>query len=301
MARAPSDGKPGRIRAPRRAPPAEKTRALPQNWSECVRGERIVWENRRVRSELVCFGDVMYEPGGRSGPRQQRDFQLVFLHSGELTAWVDGKQHRLSAGQVGLFLPGSTEVFEISEELATHHAWCTVALSRVPEALQQQLASMPRSLPCDDLQARLLAAGMALDGADSDVERGIVDQIGVALLGAYVKAAMGQAAAGVVARAVRYMQEHLTEADCLVHAHVAAGVSRNTLLRRFHIELGVTPARHLWRLRAERGIALLAKTEQTVAEIAFACGFSDPFHFSRVVKSLQGVSPKELRQRLPGS
>jgi transcriptional regulator GlxA family with amidase domain len=89
------------------------------------------------------------------------------------------------------------------------------------------------------------------------------------------------------------MEQHLTEPDCLQTAHVAAGVSRNTLITWFRTELQVTPARYLWRLRAERGIAMLAETGNTIAEIAYACGFRAPFHFSRHVKSLAGpVSPR---------
>ncbi len=36
----------------------------------------------------------------------------------------------------------------------------------------------------------------------------------------------------------------------------------------------------------------------TVAEIAYRCGFKDPFHFSRLVKKLQGLPPREVRRRL---
>lgn len=271
---------------------------LPANWNECERGELIAWENRRVRSELVCFGEVMYQPGGHCGPRQQRDYQLVFLHSGELTVRVDEHVRRVSSGQVGLFVPGRNEYFSFSEQRETHHSWCSVAPARVSANLRRVLASAPAVLACDEVQASLLTAGMALGRVSSEIEQSIVDQIGLALLGAYAKAGVGPADGGAVALAVRYMQRHLTEADCLQQAHLAAGVSRNTLISHFRAELGTTPARHLWRLRAEQGIAMLADTGHTVAEIAYACGFGDPFHFSRLVKSVQGVSPTELRRKL---
>src|SRR5258708_31858876 len=63
-----------RVETPQPTPPA--------NWYECVKGERPIWENRRVRSELVCFGEVMFEAGGASGPHAPRPRQLVFLPSG---------------------------------------------------------------------------------------------------------------------------------------------------------------------------------------------------------------------------
>jgi AraC-like DNA-binding protein len=250
-----------------------------------------------VRSELVCLGDVLYEPGGTSGPRQQRDWQLVFLHSGELWAAVDDRRYRLVPGQVGLFAPGTTEMFELSKTHPSHHSWCSVSPLLVPGYLEPLLANAAAVQTCDKVQAGLLAAGMALGSAGSAVAQRVVDQIGLALLVAYAKAAENPDLS-VVARAVSYMQEHLSEQDCLQKAHLAAGVSRNTLIRWFQVELGVAPARHLWRLRTERGIALLAETDSTIAEIAYACGFRDPFHFSRQVKSLQGASPSELRRKL---
>lgn len=43
---------------------------------------------------------------------------------------------------------------------------------------------------------------------------------------------------------------------------------------------------------------MLTETGHTVGEIAYACGFRDPFHFSRLVKGLQGVSPQNLRRQI---
>mgnify|MGYP000452538382 CR=1 FL=1 len=261
-------------------------------------GDRFVWENRRVRSEHVCIGEVLYQPGGSCGPRVQRDWQLVFLHSGQLSAAVDGKQRRLSPGQVGLFLPGKSEEFSFSETHATHHSWCAVTPSLVPGTLRRLLESSPESQVCSEVQTRLLAAGVALDGTDSEVARSVVDHIGLALLSAYAKAGTEHADEGVVAKAARYLEQHLFEDGCLQKAHLAANVSRNTLINRFSKELGMTPARYLWKKRAERGIAMLSETGHTIGEIAYACGFRDPFHFSRLVKGLQGVSPQNLRRQI---
>ncbi len=270
---------------------------LPADWHECVRGEGITWENRRVRSELVCFGEVMYQPGGACGPRTQRDWQLVFLHSGELAASVGGQQRRLAPGEVGLFLPGKTEHFSFSDSLPTHHSWCSVATRLLPAQFRKLLEAAPESQACEQVQAGLLAAGLGLGRAESALAQGAVDHIGLALFAAYVNAAAERADGGAVAKAVRYMEQHLGDEHCLQNAHVAADVSRNTLISRFHSELGTTPAKYLWRLRVERGTAMLAETGLTIAQIAYACGFGDPSHFSRLVKELQGVSPQHLRRK----
>src|SRR5258708_26519277 len=63
-----------RVETPQPTPPA--------NWYECVKGERTIWENRRVRSELVCFGEVMFEAGGRSCPAAPRQGPSGLCHAG---------------------------------------------------------------------------------------------------------------------------------------------------------------------------------------------------------------------------
>jgi quercetin dioxygenase-like cupin family protein len=39
----------------------------------------------------VSVGEVVYPPGGRLGPRWQRDVQLVLVHEGTMSVTVDGR------------------------------------------------------------------------------------------------------------------------------------------------------------------------------------------------------------------
>jgi len=95
---------------------------------------------------------------------------------------------------------------------------------------------------------------------------------------------------------LRHVGDHFAEENCLQSARLTAGVSRNTLLNKFHQNMQTTPAHYLWKVRVERGISMLSETGQTVAEIAYHCGFKNPFHFSRVLKQQTGRSPKEIRR-----
>src|ERR687887_338603 len=40
--------------------------------------------------DLVSAGEVVYPPGGRLGPRWQRDVQLVLVHEGSARVAIDG-------------------------------------------------------------------------------------------------------------------------------------------------------------------------------------------------------------------
>jgi AraC family L-rhamnose operon regulatory protein RhaS len=146
---------------------------------------------------------------------------------------------------------------------------------------------------------RLLATGLAIGSVRTRNARRLVDYVALSLFAEYLDAAEDRWAQEphdvVVAKAARFLADHLTEDNCLQLVHEAIQVSRKTLIQKFRRDFKTTPARYLWRLRTERGIEMLTKTGLTIAEIAYNCGFQNPFHFSRRVKEQQGISPKEVR------
>lgn len=262
-------------------------------------GTKFAWENRQARSGRTCIGEILYEPGGSCGPRVQRDYQLVFLHSGELAVHVDSRRHTLAAGCVGLFLPGHREHFLFSTKTKTHHSWCSVAPKFMPAPMRRLLRRAPFSLPYSPALGHLLAAGLAMGPVGGPTAIETVDRLGLLLFSAYLHTAEEHADThdSSVLQAARYLSEHFADPDCLQHAHRIARVSRNTLIAHFQREMKMTPARYLWRLRTERGIRMLAETGHPITEIAFTCGFQDASHFSRLAKQLQGIPPREIRRR----
>lgn len=59
---------------------------------------------------------------------------------------------------------------------------------------------------------------------------------------------------------------------------------------------GRSPRAWLEERRFENARRLLQETAMPVAAVATACGYDDPFHFSRVCRRLTGKSPRGLRQ-----
>ncbi|MER6706330.1 AraC family transcriptional regulator [Streptomyces fumanus] len=98
------------------------------------------------------------------------------------------------------------------------------------------------------------------------------------------------------------------EALRLLHAEPAApwtvaalaervGVSRSTLAKRFAEQVGEPPLTYLTRWRMTLAADLLAERESaTVANVARAVGYSDPFGFSAAFKRVRGTSPSEFRR-----
>lgn len=97
--------------------------------------------------------------------------------------------------------------------------------------------------------------------------------------------------------AVEHMKANLEEPVTLEQAAARTGQSRRTLERAFQKYLGTSPARYYLSLRLEHGHQLLSQTAMSVTEVALACGFVSPAHFSRRYHERFGVPPRADRAR----
>ncbi|MEU6479034.1 AraC family transcriptional regulator [Streptomyces sp. NPDC047017] len=76
-----------------------------------------------------------------------------------------------------------------------------------------------------------------------------------------------------------------------------AGVSRATPAKRFTDQVGEPPLTYLTHWRMTLAADLLVEQESvTIAEIAHAVGYSDPFGFSAAFKRVRGTNPREFRR-----
>lgn len=252
-------------------------------------------------SPNVYFGDVRYHPGGEFGPRIQQDYQLVIINLGEARVTFDTHQEVIPAGSVGLMLPGRREYFHFSQRHSTHHTWCAVQPRVVPPALRRRLARLPSIQPQSQSFNFIIKAAFGIRSWRQKRGLEMLTTLGLAALQEFARMAetdSGEAGVeGPCERARFYLEEHCAEEDCLKKAAQSAGVTPQHLIRLFHQYLQMTPGRYLWQLRVERGAGLLTATGLTVSEIAFQCGFKNPFHFSRLLRKLQGLSPRQLRHR----
>jgi transcriptional regulator GlxA family with amidase domain len=92
-----------------------------------------------------------------------------------------------------------------------------------------------------------------------------------------------------------YVEVHLGESIDLTMLAAAAGLSMHHFARQFKQSAGVTPHRYLTQKRVERAQEMLAQTDLSLSEIAFASGFSDQSHLARHFRHVLGTTPREFR------
>ncbi len=104
-----------------------------------------------------------------------------------------------------------------------------------------------------------------------------------------------------LARVLEYMEANLAEPLSLEVLAREAGISRFHFIGLFRRSLGMTPHKHLLKLRTEIASSMLLQKDKGILEIALACGFQSSSHFAAVFKQHYAESPTAYRLRLPSA
>jgi AraC-like DNA-binding protein len=105
----------------------------------------------------------------------------------------------------------------------------------------------------------------------------------------------------VVGRALRLLHAEPAAPWTVAALAGRTGVSRSTLAKRFADLVGEPPLTYLTRRRMALAADLLVERDSaTVADVARAVGYADPFGFSAAFKRVRGTTPSEFRRLPPG-
>jgi len=101
-----------------------------------------------------------------------------------------------------------------------------------------------------------------------------------------------------LARVIAIMERNLEEPLSARSLADTAHLSLRQLERLFDHHFQRTPRRYYQELRLQRARTLLQYTGLSIIEVAIACGFTSPAHFSRAYHGWAGRPPREERRRL---
>lgn len=94
-----------------------------------------------------------------------------------------------------------------------------------------------------------------------------------------------------------WMEEHTTDNLSVSALADRSGLSVRTFQRRFTAAAGLSTSEYVQQLRVEKARGLLERTAMPVSEICWAVGYEDTSAFSRLFRSVCGVSAGEYRRR----
>jgi AraC family transcriptional regulator of arabinose operon len=257
--------------------------------------------NLRLEHSPVHFGEVVYSPGGRCGPRRQRDYQLLILYSGELELHLDQDIIRMESGQSRLLHPRHREDFHFSRYRSTRHAWCSIKPEAVPAGLRRVLARAqaqsrwtPRLQRLFDMSREL----RPMAACPLETERCLYQALH--LLAEFARQAALEnipVAEQWLLKLDQFISDEYFRPLQLRDLARASGVSKQHLLRLCRLRQLPSPLEQLYRRRLENAADLLINTGLSIKEISEQCGFQSPFHFSRKFRQQNEVSPSDYRAR----
>ena len=93
------------------------------------------------------------------------------------------------------------------------------------------------------------------------------------------------------------VEQGMDETDfTIAEVNKKLGLSKASVYRAINSLLGTSPTDLIQRIRLKHAFKLLAKSNLTMAEVAYQTGFNSPSYFTRVFKSRFGVLPSDFRK-----
>jgi len=147
-----------------------------------------------------------------------------------------------------------------------------------------------------DMMLALIDARMGIDVANQVSDQFIVERVrhaGQPQFG--VLRAATRSGNPILAQAAHLMEQAIENSVSVAKIAKQIGISPRQLERLCHRHLHMGPAAFYLALRVTRARELLQLTTMSVTEVAIACGFRSPAHFSTCYRRIFGRSPRDER------
>lgn len=246
-------------------------------------------------------GSVNYSPGGKYGPRIQRDLQLVLVHSGSMRVEIDGVPFVVPAKHVALLKPGHEEQFYFDDNMETWHRWIAVSVTSLAGDEREWFESLPLYVPLSERMNQFadMLVSLQNDGCESTDE--LLRSLGQSAIWLYHtehrRAGLNNRKHTAVLQAIDEIRKRFGDELHLHDLSVSASITPEHLIRLFRRDEGMTPIQFLWKYRINKGLELLRSTGLSVGEIAEQVGFKSSYHFSRMIKKHTGLTPSDIRYK----
>jgi AraC family transcriptional regulator len=196
-----------------------------------------------------------------------------------------------------------------SAKLVEHHDAAQRPLNAIVDAAAVQAAyRLRRLLMCGTMTAPVTGAGVMMPTAtdtvlhiDADWGQPCISALAVlsaALFDHFDGPRLTQPwmTGSRMAAVDQFIDQHMHESMTIDRLAAALSLSVGFLIRAFRQSLSMTPHRYIMERRlAHARRSLSAKA--SIATVAFACGFTDQAHLTRIMQQTIGVTPSRYRRK----
>jgi|SRR5579883_2261694 len=270
---------------------------------DCARYETPAVAHRQLG--LLCTGYGSFARKlSTCPPRRFHYYAAIWISSG--SGWLEtGATPRrlpIAGGNIFWLFPGVTHAYAPNAEGWTEQ-WVLFEghMAEHFERLGFLSASQPVSHITDTRTIDALFAQIRSDferggPLTSVMSAGLVHRL---VLLAHHEATEIQAVTDPIGRQIhsskQLLEQHAFEACDLEELARSCHMGYSTFRRHFKEITGYSPKEYVLRIRLHRAKELLAFTEQSITEVARNVGFPNPYYFSRLFHSKEGISPSDFR------
>ena len=161
----------------------------------------------------------------------------------------------------------------------------------------QTLGCEPAEDPARYLNDAAMLSQLGTARADPAIRGLLIAHLACLLRGLEMPEPTDEGQSGLILNCHRYINQRLANPQLSVQTLASwISCSPDYLSHRFRKATGRRLARFIHEQRIGQAKTLLSGVTMNISEVARACGYPDPGHFSRIFKQCAGMSPREWRK-----
>jgi AraC-like DNA-binding protein len=283
-----------------------KAASAPEFFSAQVSAARRFYLNlqppRGTRLAVVCGGVEHCAPDYEIRRETFPFYSIEYVAHGEGQLKLGRRSHALKPGIIFAYGPGVRQHITSNPRKPLVKYFVDFAGTQSEQWVQRAgLApgKVSQVFPPNDIQPlfdELIRSGQRDTRHSPELCRQLLECLGVKLLEARAPLKEAESAAFATYQASRqFVQEHFHRLRTLEQVAQECHLDTAYLCRLFRRYDHQSPYLFLTRLKMNEAAGQLQQPGALVKNVAADLGFANPFHFSRVFKSVFGISPDEFR------
>ena len=237
------------------------------------------------------------------GPALRDHYLIHYVVSGSGKLQCNQQEYTVSAGMLFIIFPSQVASYQADETNPWQYNW--VGFNGADARRLVKMTELSKEQPVwqsDDAEETCRLIRSIADASDNTAAAD-AEMVGrlYLFLAHLIKHSRNRSAGDThqtyVDNALRYIQYNYASNIGVADIARYVGISRSQLYRAFLQDFGVSPHAYLQTYRINEACSLLRDPAYSVAEVAGSVGFNDPLYFSRVFKSIKGVTPSDYQKK----
>lgn len=253
----------------------------------------------------LCFcGFAQCEPLHSYGPASRPNYIIHYIMDGKGIYQVGEKKYKLSKGQGFLIEPEELTFYQADQEEPWSYLWVGVGGTGAKKFIQDiGLNSQQRIFRCADgekLNEIVMDMMKHTRSTVSDLyylQGKLYELFSVLVADVVIEELMEENKENrYIQEAVTYIRNHYAAGLTVEELAGYLGVNRSYFYTLFKNNLQLSPKEFLTKFRISRAREQLILTEESVENIAVACGYHSTLVFTKNFKQETGMTPTEFRK-----